>query len=233
MFRISIVDLSILGILTYFSGWWYWNTYLSTFGINRSSITSPDFTVVLHAYSAISAIPFMISTRQFELFPSFVCVSLIFIGFILRRCITKRLSRVFILRIWSWLLLFVAVHSVSNEAGQIDAKYVLDGCGRVVEILSNPTLHRAKENTGEGNNRRLYNIFEESSDGMVVLLWRNSTETILFHYTGDTDDDGRFRGGEAWRIDNEIIGGIAHHVSNYEPRTFWDVSGIRRKCSRE
>ena len=232
-FRIGLSELSTLGIIAYFSGWWYLNTYLSTFGINRSSITSPDFTVLLYAHSAISAIPFMIFELRSAFLISLLCVALVFLGAIFTRCIPKRLPRMLLLRVWSWSFLFIAILNVSKEAGHIDSKYVLDGCGRVVEVLWNPSFNKVDDNDSETtNDQRLYKIFDASSDRMVVLLWRNSTETILFHYTGDTLPDGSFMGGEAWRIDNSMIGGIVHHVPNRDSRTLWDVLGLGRICSR-
>jgi hypothetical protein len=185
--------LPTLAIISYFSGWQYVNEYFSSFNINRSSFSFNDYTVFTYSFSVAVNLPKIIVVYKLSALKWIGPLLLLFIGPYIVKGLSSKIIRLSLLRIWSWLWLLVALFFSSQQAGAIDAKKVMEGNARAVDIIFSKTF---KENLiiSKGEpwaDQKISEIQKAAKNNALVLIWRSSNDTILLIFGSSGDNHGK------------------------------------------
>jgi len=203
--KISAGSIPTLAIIAYFSGWQYVNEYFSSFDINRSSFSFTDYTTFTYSFSVLANIVPLITEFDLNILKWLLPILLLIIGPILANRLSKKLPRLTILTIWSWVCLITALFYMSQQAGALDANNVKRGNARPVQIVLSESFKKNLIVTmgKEWTTQRIEEINRASKNKALALIWRNSNETILL-LLGDTGD--RYKKPiEIQRINNSDI----------------------------
>ena len=211
LFRVTPMELSTFAIVVYFAGWWYKNAFISSFGVNPSSMTMPVHTVFIHAFSVVTAIPDVVT--DLDNLKSIVVPVILLLLFLLClrrgliyigrkrnvRLLGRSIASSWFGRLFGWALLLYVVYSISIAAGSQEATELSATGGKRAVVLFDSSL--IADSSPESV--KLRRITEDSEQKKIGLVWRDSNETILVRLGSQNVVV------EYLRIDNEHIAVLA------------------------
>ncbi len=207
--QISGRAIPSLAICAYFSGWQYANEYFSSFDITRSSISFKDYTVFTHSFSVIANLWKLVIAGGSDLLWWLIPLAFFVSGPYLARKLDKRIPRLLMLRLWTWIWLIILLFHVSQQAGAYDASLVKKGCARMVIPYFKKSFNTEPANdvTKLYMNAILELLDRTSQNNAVALIWRSPNET-LFLILDDRDPE-KTEPLFVYRIQNSDIALIA------------------------
>lgn len=207
LLNLRVENFIAFAVVAYFSGWHYVNTYFSSFGINRSSISFESYTVFLYSFYVVVEIPTMLalfppdSRYAFATLVALLIVSGIEFPDSVHASV-RLLQRTVVVALGIGSLYFFSI-----AAGSSDAKQVIhDKRARPVTITFTEDVKKALE--AQYDTRYANDVVDELREagrlGALALIWRSSEETVILQY--DTAE-GAGHGSPiaTYRIPNQFI----------------------------
>lgn len=219
LLRTSLETLAGLAIVTYFSGWNYFNEYFSSFNVNRSSFVFNNYTVFLYSFSVILEIPRTIIAFTWESNFGLVFLALTFVGMAIEfrrqsestgpgdRTDLHRIRNVLVRRVLLISCGFAFIYLFSIEAGRLDAQQVSQGDNaRQIDLIVTPSFYEAlkAQNGQELADLQMSDLSDANRNDALALVWRNSEETLILHFD-TTEGTNHGQPIATYRIPNEFV----------------------------